>query len=165
EMPDPSRLVRKHQACRPEICRRRQKCLACLGLTTAHPSENRSGASAKSSAVAGPKGALQLANPRTDCRVVRAPRQMKVSRRRSERQVIGRKEGLEYFPTRPACVGSRRDVTGDPGSRIKLKRWQAVFSARDGCRQCFLSRPDDRMLLVERGHWPHQAGGRKHNPE
>src|SRR5882762_2093040 len=102
EVPDPAFLALKHQACRPEICCCAQKCFTCLGLTTAHPSENRSGASAKSSAVAGPNSALQLVNPRTDCRVVRAPRQMKVSRRRSERQVIGRKEGLEHFPTRPA---------------------------------------------------------------
>jgi len=63
EVPDPSLLAHKHQARRPEICRRRQKCFAFIGVTDAHPSENRSGASAKSSAVPGPKSALQLANP------------------------------------------------------------------------------------------------------
>jgi hypothetical protein len=56
---------------------------------------------------------------------------MKVSRRRSERQVIDRKGALEYFPTRTACAGSRRDVVGDPGSQTKFERWQAVFGAGD----------------------------------
>src|SRR5260370_11780590 len=165
EMPDPSLLALKHQACRPEVGRCAQKGLACLGLTNMDPSENGSGASAKSSAVPGPKSALQLANPGTDCRVVRALLQMKVSRRRSERQVIDRKQALKHFPTRTACAGSRCDVVGDPGSQIKFERWQAVLGAGDGCRQCFLCRPDGRMLLVKRSHRPHQAGGQKHDPE
>src|SRR5260370_31235090 len=165
EVPDPAFLALKHQACRPEICCCGQKCFTCLGLTNAHPSENRSGASAKSSAVPGPKSALQLANPGTDCRVVRTLRQMKVSRRRSERQVIDRKQALKHFPTRTACAGSRCDGVGGPGSQIKFERWTAVLGAGDGCRQCFLCRPDGRMLLVKRSHRPHQAGGQKHDPE
>jgi hypothetical protein len=56
---------------------------------------------------------------------------MKVSRRRSERQVIDRKQALKDFPTRTACAGSRRDVVGDPGSQTKFERWQAVFGAGD----------------------------------
>src|ERR1700682_2424477 len=142
EMPDPSFLALKHQACRPEVGRCTQECLACLGLTNIHPSENGSGASAKSSTVPGPKSALQLPNPGTDCWVVRALRQMKVSRRRRERQVIDRKKSLKHFPTRTACAGSRRDVVGDPESQIKFERWQAVLGAGDGCRQHFLCRPD-----------------------
>jgi len=63
EVPDPAFLALEHQACRPEVGRCAQKRLAFIGLTDAHPSENRSGASAKSSAVPGPKSALQLANP------------------------------------------------------------------------------------------------------
>ncbi len=63
EVPDPSLLVLKHQACRPEIGRCGQKCLAWLGLTDVHPPENGSGAGAESSAVPGPKSALQLAYP------------------------------------------------------------------------------------------------------
>jgi len=54
---------------------------------------------------------------------------------------------------------------GDPGSQTKFERWQVVFGAGDGCRQCFLCRPDGRMLLVERRHRPDQAGGQKHDPE
>src|SRR5713101_6978154 len=134
EVPDPTLLPLKHQACRPEVGRCAQKCLACLALTNMHPSENGSGASAKSSAVPGPKSALQLANPGTDYRVVRALLQMKVSRRRSERQVIDRKKALKDFPTRTACAGNRPDVVGDPGSQTKFERWQAVFGAGDGCR-------------------------------
>lgn len=90
---------------------------------------------------------------------------MKVSRGCNERQVIGRKEALEHFPTRPACAGNRRDVVGDPGSQIKFERGQAEFGASDGCRQCFLCRSDDCVLLVERGHRPRQAQGQKHDPE
>src|SRR6201991_1743620 len=89
---------------------------------------------------------------------------MKMSRRRSERQVIDRKQALEYFPTWPACAGSRRDVVGDPASQIKFERWQAVFGAGDGCRQCFLCRPDGRMLFVEYRYRP-QVGGQKHDGE
>jgi hypothetical protein len=119
---------------------------------------------ATSSAVPGPKSALQLAHPGPDCRVVRPLPQMKVSRGRNERQVIGRKEALEHFPTRPACAGNRRDAVGDPGSQIKFERGQAEFGASDGCRQCFLCRSDDCVLLVERGHRPRQARGQKHDP-
>jgi hypothetical protein len=56
---------------------------------------------------------------------------MKVSRGRSERQVIDRKKAPKDFPTRTACAGSRRDVVGDPGSQTKFERWQAVFGAGD----------------------------------
>jgi hypothetical protein len=63
EIPDPAFLALKHQACRPEVGCCAQKCLTYLGLTNVRPSENGSGASAKSSAVPGPKSALQLANP------------------------------------------------------------------------------------------------------
>src|SRR6267154_2359605 len=51
EVPNPAFLVLKHQACRPEVCRCGQRRLACLGFPTVHPSENGSGASAKSSAI------------------------------------------------------------------------------------------------------------------
>ena len=56
---------------------------------------------------------------------------MKVSRGRSERQVIDRKQALEHFPTRSTCAGNRRDVVGDLGSQTKFERWQAVFGAGD----------------------------------
>jgi hypothetical protein len=62
EVPDPAFLALKHQACRPKVYRCAQKCLACVGLTNVNPSENGSGARVESSAVPGPKGALQLAN-------------------------------------------------------------------------------------------------------
>src|SRR5260370_38474953 len=98
EVPNPALLALKHQACRPEVYRCGQRRLACLGFPTVHPSENGSGASAKPSAGPGPKSALQLANPGTDCRVVRALLQMKVSRRRSERHGSDPKTAPEHRP-------------------------------------------------------------------
>jgi hypothetical protein len=162
-MPDPLLLALKHQACRPEVAAARGASRASASLP--YIRRRMDLAAGQRRRLFPDQRALQLAHPGPDCRVVRALPQMKVSRGRNERQVIGRKEALEHFPTRPACAGNRRDVVADLGSRIKFELGQAEFGASDGCRQCFLCRSDDCVLLAERGHRPRQAQGQKHDPE